>query len=419
MASATSKKPVNRKLFYVALVALLLIGLLAMVVLSVRDPQAAREKKQEEARQAAIASQSTGTDEQAKETLNELDRNIQRERDRAQQAQGQAQDPTRSGFEAMVGGGQAPPAQGTEGMPPFDADLARKLAAFDQAQQAVAPRHGARSGDAGSQPPSAPGVGGGAGGGGWGSAGGAQKKEYFENYQKAGGGSAESSGGGDLFGGGGALTDTQDSDEVFETSKAKRPPSELIVNPGVPIPVVIGNAIDTRNGGDVTGTVMRTIFDSRTHSIPLIPQGSRVTLTFDTTVEPGIDRIPGKFKSLILLDGSIIDLQSANAAALDGSFGIPGKYKSNFARAIGPAFVVAAMGQYIEREFPEQTMTTREGTTYQTPSVMQQVAPKLSEQVSQRYQSAKPYFKVKPGTEIRLVVSEPLQFARAAEGMAR
>ena len=420
MAGATSKKPVNRKLMWVALVGLFMVALLAILVLSVRNPQAAREQKKEAARQAEIANQSTGSGEQATATLNELEKDLQRERDRKSK---ESETADRAGFNAMVGGEAASDSgmglAGADGMPPIDADLARKLAAFDEVQRQVAPRAGASGAQARSTGAGAEdvGAGTGAGGGGWGSAGGKTKREFYENYDKDRG-VASGTEGGDLFGGE-ANASGEEGDSRFETTKAKQAPSPYIINPGVPIPVLIGNRIDTRNGGEATGMITRTIYDSRTHRIPLIPQGSKVMLSFDTTVEPGVDRLNGQFKRIILPDGSIIELQSSNVASLDGSFGIPGKYKSNFARAIGPAFVVAAMGQYIEREFPEQTMTTREGTTYQTPSVMQQVAPKLSEQVGQRYQAAKPYFVIKPGTEVRLTVGEPLQFSGPAAGGAR
>jgi type IV secretion system protein VirB10 len=152
------------------------------------------------------------------------------------------------------------------------------------------------------------------------------------------------------------------------------------------------------------------VYDTVTTKDVLIPRGARLVGTYSTSVDPGVDRITVTFDHIAMPDGRTIPLPSMPAAAPDGTIGVAGDYKSNLLQAIGPAFVVAAIGQWIDRRNRPDNSTAIPGqTVVQSQTVLEQVVPELSRAVQQRYAGARPYFIAEPGQEIRIVVTKEIE----------
>lgn len=422
MSASAPKKPVNRKLLYMGMVGVGLVGALALVAVTQNDP---RKKQQEEAEQKHIEQINrlpTGSEDDARDQLAKAQAEAeQRAKDEAERKKREQQ-----AFETFASGGGAPGAIAptTGGMPQFDPDLLRQL---DQAQQEVGARPSVPAMTGGVVQPS--GASQGAMGGG---AGASSIGITYENYDKSKPNLTASHLTGDLFesdgnGGGqggsgssgatGSSGGSSSSDPgVYETIKPQGAPSARVINQGVMIPAVLMSRIDTRNAGPIAAVVSRTVYDSKTHRIPLIPQGSRLVGSYQTSVAPGVDRIGVSFERLILPDGRAFVLPAFPTSGLDGTIGVAGKYHSNLLRSIGPAFVVAVLGEatdrQIRKELPEQGATTGGGVTapvYQSPDVLQQTVPKMSEAVNERYAGAKPYFTAAPGQEVRVILVQDLE----------
>lgn len=210
-----------------------------------------------------------------------------------------------------------------------------------------------------------------------------------------------------------AAAEEQNEDEGVQTIKPARLPRR-VVQQGVPIRATLLSRIDTRIEGQIVAVVTRDVRETRTSGAVLIPKGSRLVGTYETDVQPGVDRVPVRFNRLMLPDGRVVVLGDMPAAMPDGAMGVDGRYRSNFWRAVGPSFVVAAIGQWVDRRFPPraaaQAATGAEGGyVVQSPSVVQQVMPQVNQAVLQRYAAAKPYFIAQPGQEIRIIVTQDIE----------
>lgn len=207
----------------------------------------------------------------------------------------------------------------------------------------------------------------------------------------------------------------------YATIKPNTPPALGIVSQGTAIQAVLMTRIDTRNAGPITAMVRRTVYDSFTQRTPLIPQGARLVGHYETNVQPGVDRVEVKFERLILPDGRSFALQDFPSSAPDGTIGVGGEYHSNFLRAIGPAVMVALLGEAADRKLQQQIPVTDTsatpglGGTYQSPTVLQQTMPQINNAIMQRYAGAKPYFTAQPGQAIRVVVTADLQMPSSTE----
>jgi type IV secretion system protein VirB10 len=197
--------------------------------------------------------------------------------------------------------------------------------------------------------------------------------------------------------------------EVTETIRPRTTPAR-VVHRGVMLRAVLASRIDTRNEGPIIATITRDVYDTVTTKDVLIPRGARLVGTYSTSVDPGVDRITVTFDHIAMPDGRTIPLPSMPAAAPDGTIGVAGDYKSNLLQAIGPAFVVAAIGQWIDRRNRPDNSTAIPGqTVVQSQTVLEQVVPELSRAVQQRYAGARPYFIAEPGQEIRIVVTKEIE----------
>lgn len=387
------KKAVNRKLAYLALAGIGVIGVIALVTVQSSDPRTAQAEKRAEAERAALEQLPAGTEAAGRQQVELAQAEAEKKRkdeERAAKA---------DGFDAAMGA--APKGGRSTGYPPLDPELLRQL---DEAQREVgsSPSLGRAARTTGQQGGSS-GLLGDADGGAA-----SQSGIVYDNYSTTAKTlvSAEHD----------ALFDedaerAEPAGEVYEVIRPNVPPKGGgIINQGAAIQAVLMTRIDTRNAGPITAMVSRTVYDSRTQRIPLIPQGARLVGTYDANVKAGVDRVPVQFSRLIFPDGRAVALPSFPASGGDGTIGVDGKYKSNILRAIGPAFLVALMGQAVDRqinnEIPSASAATPGmGGVYQSPSVMQQVAPKLNEAVMQRYAGATPYFIANPGQAIRVVVT--------------
>jgi type IV secretory pathway VirB10-like protein len=182
------------------------------------------------------------------------------------------------------------------------------------------------------------------------------------------------------------------------------------IHRGVTLRAALTSRIDTRNDGPLIATITRDVYDSRFVREVLIPRGSRLVGTYSTSVAPGVDRIAVSFNYITLPNGKAVELPDMPAAAMDGTIGVGGDYRSNILRAIGPSFIVAALGQWIDTKIdvPEPSLDGSQPLVM-APSVMERVTPQISEAVLQRYASARPYFLADPGQEIRIVVTQEIE----------
>jgi len=383
--STELKKPFNRKLLWVLVFSVAAMGVVSLVMVSFNDPRENLRQQQREAELLAIKEQQPGDAEAALRLLENENARLQRELEASQRERTQQQDLDTfdKAFNPSL-------------VQNFDPDMLRLL---DEAQQEV------------SRPPelarevtsTVTGRGGnGQGGEGTGL--------VYDNYSKRGVFSSDDEES-DLFDDGHSRAEPG----VYEAARPLSPPAERIVSQGSSIHAVLMSNIDTRNDGEIIAMTTRDVYDSRTMRQKLIPQGSRLVGQYSTNPTPGADRLEVNFSRLIMPDGRAFDLPGTPSSGGDGTLGIKGKYRSNLFHAIGPSFVVAFLGQVIDRrtkkDIPvnEGSVVAGPGGLQQAPSILEQVTPQINQEIMQRYQGARPYFLVKPGQRIRLQLTEDVE----------
>ncbi|HEU0197446.1 MAG TPA: TrbI/VirB10 family protein [Nevskiaceae bacterium] len=196
---------------------------------------------------------------------------------------------------------------------------------------------------------------------------------------------------------------------TYSALSTLKPPHGALVPDGTVIRAVLLFGIDTRNPGNVKAIVTQNVYSLATGAI-LIPKGTTLLGSYQTAVSPGLPRIPVAFKTMIFANGREVNLGNMAAVNYAGEVGVPGKYHSNILRALGPSLLVDLIGTGIDRLNDKQQNSAElgTGTAIQAPSVTEQIAPQVNNEVMSRYGNAQPYFIVKAGTAFKIVTSSPI-----------
>lgn len=383
--AAPIKAPVNRK---VAIYIVAMIGglvLLAVLIAVTKDnPQQQREEAKKEAELAAVKALPAGTEQSGKEAIT---------RHAGSFDASKLFDSPLDGGESKASNGPSTTKQGAAGLPPVDPTT---LSQLDQAFQAASkPDTGvSSSGSIGGIGSSIAGTAGGA-------AGHDAPAGTYEAYPKQSDSLATTAA--QATGMESSNASSKAAPGTYPVIKPQTAPDGMIITKGTLIRMVLDTKIDTRNAGDVTATVTQDVYDSLRQSEPLVRKGSHMLGTYGTKVSPGLPSIPVTFSRLELTDGRIVDMGKAVAVNYEGATGIDGTYHSNILRALGPSLVVALIGTAVNNMSKTNTSATNSaGTTVQSPTVAEQIAPQVNSEVLSRYSAATPYFIVKAGTQFKI-----------------
>jgi len=381
---SAEKKPVSRNLAILiggGAIASILLG--AVITLIMTNPGAAREEAAAEQAEREIAGQPEADISALERRLQERDRQVEVERARADEAE------RRADVATGTRGAASRTDDESDELPAFDPELLEALERAD-AEVGARPRLTAGTGRTLNQ-------GGDTGAGGIGASG-QSAPAMFESYDTP---SVSE-----------RLEDARDdSDEPFETITPRSPPSGRVISQGSMIRASLLSRIDTRNPGEIVAQVSSDVYDSTTASTLLIPKGSRLIGTYETSVEPGNPRIGIAFRRLMLPDGRAIELPDMAAVSNDGTSGVDGDYKGNLLRSIGPSIMVTLIGAWADEQTRPDvaSVSPSPGGTFQSPSVVQQVVPQINQAVLRRYEGAAPYFVAEPGQSLKVLVSADIQ----------
>ena len=119
------------------------------------------------------------------------------------------------------------------------------------------------------------------------------------------------------------------------------PISPYLVTAGDVIPCVAQSGEDSDTPGQFVGRVSRTVYDSATGRIPLIPQNSKVIGTYDIAVTNGQTRIPTVITRIIFPDSSSIPIGAMPAADQAGFAGLHDQVDTHLWEKFSNALILA------------------------------------------------------------------------------
>jgi type IV secretion system protein VirB10 len=195
------------------------------------------------------------------------------------------------------------------------------------------------------------------------------------------------------------------------TSKvAQRSDARYWLAPGTVIQAVVQNAVDTSLPGVLTARVTQAVYDSRYGRYLVIPAGSVIKGSYNTSVADGQRRVMLGFDTLITPSGGMVDLGSLSGSDGLGRAGMPGKLHTRFWPRMGIATLLAIEAVGMDRLNNKQQIVSPTGATgSQAMSSGGEIISSFANEEIKRRAATGPYITAEPGAVMSLTLTEGVE----------
>ncbi len=134
---------------------------------------------------------------------------------------------------------------------------------------------------------------------------------------------------------------SQPSKQIYNNNTVQYPASPYILQAGSVIPALLQSKISTNLPGTIVAIVSQDVYDSISGRYLLIPRGSRLIGSYNSSISFGQDQVQAKFTRLIRPDGSSILLPNQEGTDAMGTAGFQDQVNNHWGRIIGSAVLSA------------------------------------------------------------------------------
>ena len=208
----------------------------------------------------------------------------------------------------------------------------------------------------------------------------------------------------------------QSEQQSTEVTASRLTRYDLVAGTIVPITIVTG--INSDLPGQIVGVVRQDVYDSLTGTNVLIPKGSRLLATYNSSVSFGQTSLQIAWSQLITTDGYQFSLPGFNGVTPEGYSGVSGNTNNHFWAMLGGAVLgsmidwgattaKSAAGSLISGETLSSLVSALFDTTIDTSS-------SVGQQYAQMWASLQPTITIKTGTQTQMLVNQTISLRRPA-----
>ena len=166
--------------------------------------------------------------------------------------------------------------------------------------------------------------------------------------------------------------------------------------------------INTDNPGVVIARVTENVYSSYDSSFLLIPEGTLLYATYNSSVSYGQNRVQIAWNLMIRPDGYRIELGNMNGVDAQGMSGTKG-FATNHPFETMKALGLVAMFSIIQTEISNDIKTQNNEYLQNSMSDVYSEASKLGNKIVDRALDIKPTIRIKQGTIIKFITNMPLE----------
>ena len=167
-------------------------------------------------------------------------------------------------------------------------------------------------------------------------------------------------------------------------------------------------AINTDNPGVVIARVTENVWSSYDHSYLLIPEGSLLYATYNSSVNYGQDKVQVAWNLLIRPDGYRVELGNMNGVNAQGMSGYDGKV-SNHPFETLKALGLVAVFSILQTEITGQLEDQKNDYIKNAITDVYAQSTSIGNRILDKALDIKPTIKIKEGTEIKIITNKPLE----------
>ena len=167
-------------------------------------------------------------------------------------------------------------------------------------------------------------------------------------------------------------------------------------------------AINTDNPGVVIDRVTENVYSSQDHSYLLIPEGSLLMATYNSSVSYGQNKVQVAWNLLIRPDNYRVQLGNMNGVNAQGASGYKGSV-SNHPFETLKALGMVAIYSILQTEVTNDINSQKNEYLQNAMTDVYAESSKLGNKIVDRALDIKPTIKIKEGTEIKLITNVPME----------
>lgn len=177
---------------------------------------------------------------------------------------------------------------------------------------------------------------------------------------------------------------------------------------GTIISAALVTSIDTANPGVVIARVTENVYSSYDHSYLLIPEGSMLFATYNSSVSYGQNRVQVAWNLLIRPDNYRIQLGNMNGVDSQGASGYEGRVNNHTFETL-KAMGMIAMFSIIQTEVTNTIDNQSNEYIQNSLTDVYAEASKIGNKILDRVLDIQPTIKIGHGKEIKLITNGPLE----------
>ena len=197
------------------------------------------------------------------------------------------------------------------------------------------------------------------------------------------------------------------NDSTYLPHRRTEPASKYVIRQGTVIPSVMVSGINSELPGQILAQVRENVYDTATGRYLLIPQGARLSGSYENQLISGQNRVYVVWNRLIFHDGSALTLEGMPGTDQAGYGGFQDKTNHHLLKTYGQALLLSAFsaGVQLSQPRPEPGETTVSAQQIGAAALGQQLGQLGMEQARQNLRQA-PTIEIRPGYPFNVMVNQ-------------
>jgi len=198
-------------------------------------------------------------------------------------------------------------------------------------------------------------------------------------------------------------------------AKIEAPHSQYELRAGFVIPGTLILGINSELPGQITAQVSQNVYDTATGRHLLIPQGSRISGIYSSTVQYGQSRVLVAWRRIIFPDGKVLDIGEMPGADSAGYSGFKDKTNNHYLRIFGSAVLMSAVvaGINLSQDNGSSNGNNSQRSSDALSESLGRQMGEVTTKMIEKNLTISPTLEIRPGYRFNITITKDMVFSKA------
>jgi type IV secretory pathway VirB10-like protein len=203
----------------------------------------------------------------------------------------------------------------------------------------------------------------------------------------------------------------QPRSSAYLNSRLQAPRSPYELKTGTVIPAITLTAMSSDLPGEIVAQVSQNVYDTATGKYLLIPQGTRLFGSYDSTVSYGQGRALVSWQRLIFPNAYTLELGGMNGHDQAGAAGLKDRINNHYGRVFGWALVSSVFAAGAQLSQPQQANSLVPSNGQVAAAAVGQQVTQVGAQIASRNIQVQPTLEIRKGYRMNVMVNKDIVFS--------